>query len=65
MFRIGFALNDFSFAADALGWAIPNFLLARTIHLNQLCIINVGSKCSLNRFEVTFQAIACELNAVG
>ena len=64
MFRVGLALNFFGFAADALGWAIPHFLLTRTVNLNQLGIINIGSERAFDRIKVNPQAVRGELDAM-
>ena len=57
-------LERFGFAADALGWAVPNFLLTRTINLNQLGIINVGSESAFDGIKVNAQAVCGELDAM-
>src|ERR1017187_3699483 len=63
--RVRMTSNCVALAPKADGWAISLFAFFRdAINLHQLRIVDVATKCSINRLDVEFQAIAGELDAI-
>ena len=52
MLGIGVSRRSFRFAADALRWAVADFLLTCSVNLNQLGIINVASEGTFDGIQV-------------